>query len=195
LAGRSNVRTTEATKCYPRVKRIAGLSGVPSRSTLGEGLCRRRCLERIDGELPGVGEDGMSRRNGQRKLGSTRGSPRRSRTAKASRISRSAVKSRCACEWGGRGRLSDDGPGQYNLDRSEDLWGRRSIPPHGGALSSPRPGSVRDNRCGHEVHEGRRQTGCLTGHAGSRLNLTNVPGRSRLKSQPSSRTGENPPSG
>ena len=54
-----------------------------------------------DVELLGVGEDGMSGRNGQRKLGSTRGSPRRSRTAKASRISRFAAKSRCACEWGG----------------------------------------------------------------------------------------------
>src|SRR3954470_1908399 len=32
-----------------------------------------------------------------------RGSPRRSRTAKASRISRPAVKSRCAGEWGGWG--------------------------------------------------------------------------------------------
>src|SRR5208282_5180062 len=31
-------------------------------------------------------------------------------TAKASRISRFAVKSRCAREWGGWGRLSDEGP-------------------------------------------------------------------------------------
>ena len=54
-----------------------------------------------DVELPGVGEDGMSGKNGQRKPGTTRGSPRRSRTAKASLISRSAVKLRCACEWGG----------------------------------------------------------------------------------------------
>src|SRR5215471_18394756 len=48
---------------------------------------------------------------------------------------------------------------------------------------------------GHEVHEGRRQTGHSTGYAGSRLNLKNVAGRSRLTSQPSSRTGENPPYG
>jgi hypothetical protein len=41
-------------------------------------------------------ESGMPRKNGQRKPGTTRGSPRRSRTAKALRISRSAVKSR----WG-----------------------------------------------------------------------------------------------
>ena len=59
--------------------------------------------------------------------GTTRGSPRRSRTAKASRISRYAVKSRCAREWGGWGRLSDDGPGHYNPDPSEGPWGRWSI--------------------------------------------------------------------
>ena len=44
-------------------------------------------------ELPGVREDGMLGRNGQRKPGTTRGAPRRSRTAKALRISRHAVKS------------------------------------------------------------------------------------------------------
>jgi hypothetical protein len=46
--------------------------------------------------LPVVVEGGMSGRNVQRKLRTTRGSPRRSRTAKTSPISRSAVKSRCA---------------------------------------------------------------------------------------------------
>jgi hypothetical protein len=40
-----------------------------------------RGLERIDVELPGVGEDGMPGRNGHRKPGTARGSPRRSRTA------------------------------------------------------------------------------------------------------------------
>ena len=49
-------------------------------------------------------------------------------TAKASRISRHAVKSGCACEWGGWGRLSDDGPGQKNPDRSEGPWGRAGQP-------------------------------------------------------------------
>jgi hypothetical protein len=73
-----------------------------------------------------------------RKLGTTRGSPRRSRTAKASHISRHAVKSRCAREWGGWGRLSDDGPGHYNPDPSEGPWGRWSIPPHGGAVIAKR---------------------------------------------------------
>ena len=123
----------------------------------------------IDVGLPGVGEDGMPGRNEQRKPGTTRGSPRRSRTAKASRISRYAVKSRCACEWGGWGRLSDDGPGQNNPDPSERPWGGGLVTHHGGALSSPRPGAVRDNRCDHEVHEGRMQTGWRTANAGSRL--------------------------
>src|SRR5713226_2206038 len=89
-------------------------------------------------ELPEVGEDGMSGRNVQRKLGTTRGSPRRSRTAKASRISRHAVKSRCAREWGGWGRLSDDGPGHYNPNPSEGPWG-------GGVMTSK---AVRDRVCG-----------------------------------------------
>jgi hypothetical protein len=65
----------------------------------------------------------MSGRDEQRKPGTPRGSPRRSRTAKALRISRRAVKSRCAREWDGWGRLSVDGPGQNNLDPSEGPWG------------------------------------------------------------------------
>ena len=69
--------------------------------------------------------------------------PRRSRTAKASRISRHAVKWRCAREWGGWGRLSDDGPGQNNPDPSEGPWGRWSIPPHGGAFRVLRPDTER----------------------------------------------------
>src|SRR5215467_4986257 len=80
-------------------------------------------------ELPEVREDGMSGRNEQRKPGTTRGSPRRSRTAKASRTSRHAVKSRCAHEWDGWGRLSDDGPGHYNPNPSEDPWGGGVINP------------------------------------------------------------------
>jgi len=120
-------------------------------------------------ELPGVREGGMSGRNEQRKLGTTRGSPRRSRTAKASRISRRAVKSRCAHEWGGWGRLSDDGPGQNNPDPSEGPWGGGVMPLRGGAQSSLRPDTVRDYRCDYEVHEERMQTGRRTAHVGSGL--------------------------
>jgi hypothetical protein len=50
--------------------------------------------------------------------------PQFGHTARAARISRYAMKSRCACEWGAWGRVSDDGPGHYNPDRSEDPWGR-----------------------------------------------------------------------
>ena len=32
------------------------------------------------------------------------------------------MKLRCAREWGGWGRLSGDGPGQHNPDRSEGPW-------------------------------------------------------------------------
>jgi hypothetical protein len=55
---------------------------------------------------------------------------------KASRISRHAVKSQCAREWGGWGRLSDDGPGHYNPDLSEDPWGGGVMILHGGAQPS-----------------------------------------------------------
>ena len=65
----------------------------------------------------------MPRRNRERKPGTTRGSLRRSRTAKAARINRDPVKSRCACEWDGWGRLSEDGAGQNNPNPSEDPWG------------------------------------------------------------------------
>src|SRR5215467_5824345 len=88
---------------------------------------RRPCRHRSSGlamiELPGVREGGMSGKNGQRKLGTTCGSPRRSRTAKASHINRHAVKLRCARRWGGWGRLSEDGSRQHNSDQSEDPWG------------------------------------------------------------------------
>jgi hypothetical protein len=78
-------------------------------------------------KLSGVLEDDMPRRSRQRKPGTTRGSPRRSRTAKAARISRHAVKSRCAGEWDGWGRVSEDGSGQNNPNPSEDPWGRATM--------------------------------------------------------------------
>jgi hypothetical protein len=73
------------------------------------------------------------------------------------------------------GPISDDGPGQNNPDPSEGLWGGGVVAHHGGALSSPRPGAVRDNRRDHEVHEGRMQTGRRMGHAGSRLKPPTIP--------------------
>ena len=93
------------------------------------------------------------------------------------------------------GRLSDDGPGHYNPDPSEDPWGGGLITLQGGARSSLRPDTVQDNRCDDEVHEGRCKLGRWTAHAGSKLKAADDPGRHRLESQPSSRTGENPPYG
>ena len=146
-------------------------------------------------EFPGVIEDGMPGRNGQRKPGTARGSPRRSRTAKASRISRHAAKSGRAREWGGWGRLSDDGPGQHNPDPSEDPWGGGLPNLHGGALTRNRPDTERDDRCYYVMREGRTQTKREAAYAGSRLKPTSASGRPRLTGQPSSRTGENPPYG
>src|SRR5215831_6143336 len=94
-------------------------------------------LELMGVELPGVIEDGMPGRNGQRKTGTARGWPRRSRTAKAFHISRRAMKLGCAREQDGWGRLSDDGSGHYNPDPSEGPWGGGLPTLHGGALSSP----------------------------------------------------------
>src|SRR5271167_1627838 len=99
------------------------MSEVSSQLARGEDRVGVVKIGQCDVELPGDAEDGMSGRNSQRKLGTARGSPRRSRTAKAPRISRCAAKSRCARAWGGWGRLSDDGPGQNNPDSSEGPWG------------------------------------------------------------------------
>ena len=49
----------------PRVKRIAGYLGVPSRSYFGEGHVDIEQLDKFDAELPGVIGDGMSGRNEQ----------------------------------------------------------------------------------------------------------------------------------
>jgi len=102
-------------------------------------------------ELPGVPEDDMSTQNGQRKHGTTRGLPRRRReeyrhTATATGISRSAAKSGCACEWGGWGRISDDGPGQNNPDRNEGPWGRAGTPLKRRCSNAPRPSTQNEEQ-------------------------------------------------
>jgi hypothetical protein len=56
-------------------------------------------LDTCSGRLPGDVEDDMLGRIDRRKRGTARGSPRRSRKAKAAQISRSAMKLYCACEW------------------------------------------------------------------------------------------------
>ena len=94
----AKVRTTEASKFKARVKRIAGCWECRAAENSAKAMSTSLLWNLSMFELPEVVEDGMSGRNGQRKLGTARRSPRRSRTAKASRISRCAVKSRCACE-------------------------------------------------------------------------------------------------
>jgi hypothetical protein len=81
-------------------------------------------LEQTGCDLPGVVGDGMSRRTGSESVEPLGGRLGIVCTAKASSISRTAVKSGCASEWGGWGRLSVDGPEQKNPDRSEGPWGR-----------------------------------------------------------------------
>ena len=79
-------------------------------------------------ELPGIPEDNMSTRNANEsteplvgRLGI--GAQALMHSEDISYKPRSG-EVECACEWGGWGRLSEDGPGHYNPDRSEDPWGR-----------------------------------------------------------------------
>ena len=186
----------EAPKYVPRVKRIAGGGECRAVQTLAKARVGIAVYWTCAmAELLGVIESGMSRRNARRKPGTTRGLPRCSRTAKAASISRIAAKSCCACEWGGWGRISVDGPGQNNPDWSEGPWGGGSPTLHGGALRGRRPGSEREYRyrpqwCtkgGCKPAVDRRMPGA--GLTRRRL------GRHRLIGRPSSRTGENPPYG
>jgi hypothetical protein len=140
------------------VKRIAGGSGVPSCSDLGEGHVDIDVLDHTMIELPGIIEDGMLGRNGQRESPEPpAGRLGASRTARASRISCQAVKSRCARGWGGWGRLSDDGPRQHNSGQSEDPWGGGPPTLHGGARLSARPDTARDHQCATTCAKGGRK--------------------------------------
>src|SRR6202790_4147087 len=65
LAGRSGSQPVKPRNGEARVERIAGVSGVPSRWSNGEGHVGIEVLEHIDVGLPGVGEDGMPGRNVQ----------------------------------------------------------------------------------------------------------------------------------
>ena len=194
MAGRSKCVNREAPKYLPRVKRIAGRIGSAELLRSRRRPCRHRSSGLAMIELPGVIESGMPRKNGQRKPGTTRGSPRRSRTAKALRISRSAVKSRCARGWGGWGRLSDDGSRQHNSSTSEDPWGGgypTSKAVHERALVPTQRGITEvATKCAKGGHKPTISQ-CMPGAGLSWL----VAGRCRSICQPSSRIGENPPYG
>src|SRR5215470_18216816 len=110
----------------------------------------------------------MSRRNAQQKLGTTRGSPRRSRTAKASRISRRVGEIAMCPRVGRMGLISVDEPGQKNPDRSESPWG--GVKPHSKAVRhavvDPAQNGTIETDCA--VHEGQMQTMRSSANAGSR---------------------------
>jgi len=159
LTGRNSCKPVKPRKLSSRVERIAGVLGVSSRLGCGEDHVDIVNLDDTMYGLPVVVEGGMSGRNVQRKLGTTRGSPRRSRTAKTSRISRFAAKSRCAHEWGGWGRLSDDGPRQHNSGKSEDPWGRSGDSTSWRCTIESASRHSAGQPLDHEVYEGWKQTG------------------------------------
>jgi hypothetical protein len=108
----------------------------------------------------------MLRRNGQRKRGTTRRRLGRRSPVKASHISCYAVKLRCADEWGRWDRLSDDGPGQHNPDRSEGPWGRAASAVRTVVrLRTTPPTLSGDSVVGSGPYEGQMQTDrhCLVG--------------------------------
>ena len=76
-----------------------------------------------------------------------------------------------ACEWGGWGRLSDDGPGQNNPDLSEGPWGGGLPTLQAVHDRVPQARLRADHRSDHEMHGGRRQTNRHAAYAGSRLKL------------------------
>jgi hypothetical protein len=205
--GRANGQAAAKVNSRKRTRRPR--NSIPARSGWRECRVRRasdtwakaivvgeECIwEQAADEHSGGIEDGMSGKSGQRKHGTTRGSPRRSRTAKASHITGTAGKARRACEWGGWGRLSVDGPGQNNPDWSEGPWGRAACAARmaasyrAGFLDSDRGfgAATEDANVGSKPERGQ-------GMPGGGLTCE-CEGKARLKGQPWSRTGENPPYG
>src|SRR5258708_12308332 len=111
----------------------------------------------------------MSRRNVQQKLGTTRGSPRRSRTAKASRISRKVGEIAMCQRVGRMGLISVDGPGQKNPDRSESPWG--GVGPHSKAAHRGVAGLAQNGttESDYDVRESQKQTTRTPPHPSTRL--------------------------
>src|SRR5438128_10912614 len=126
-------------------------------------------LDEYGSDLPGDIGGGMPGRNVRRNPGTTRGSPRRSRRAKASRISRTVGEIAMCLRVGRMGPISGEGPGQNNPGRSEGPWG--GVPPHSKAAHHRVVGPTQSGNTDsdHEVREGRRQTEYQPTNAGSRL--------------------------
>jgi hypothetical protein len=137
--------------------------------------CQRCCLELSMLKSPGSVEDGMPGRNEQRKPGTTRGSPRALPHSEGIAYKRYATKSRCAREWGGWGRLSDDGPGQHNLVRSEGPRSRATYVARMAVFH--RAGGSDTERRTHAATESTKGGGKpdrRNGNAGSKLNRSGI---------------------
>ena len=117
------MRTTEASKFKARVKRIAGSRERRAAENSAKANVDIAALELIDVRAP------RGRRGRHVRTECAAKARNRSRVALALPHSEGiaykprAVKSRCAREWDGWGRLSDDGPGQNNPVPSEGPWG------------------------------------------------------------------------
>jgi hypothetical protein len=96
---------------------------------------------------------------------------------------------RRVCERGGWGRLSDDGPGQHNLDRSEGPWGR-AVNPLARRCRCHVP--YLDSERGHMALKTTRRS--EANHGGLLIDPSYL-GQAPTDSRPWSRTGENPPYG
>ncbi len=133
--------------------------------------------------IPGVIEDDMPRKNIERKHGTTRRSPRPAGTAKTTPINRRAAKWRCAGEWGGWARLSVDGPGHYNPDRSEGPWGRGKEPSNSGTPSN-RPTRTQSRGLHRTVLQRLSRTGAKGGGKLGDATCGRRPGRHHLTGWP-----------
>ena len=142
-------------------------------------------------DSPGTYEGDRLRRNGMRKLGTARRLPR---LVMSQHSEGGAYNSQCGevaarRRVGRMGRLSDDGPGQHNPDRSEGPWGSAAGPRARRCRRRVRNlNSVRGRNCTSRRHEGRRQT---------TVGMLSIPylGKAPTDSRPWSRIGENPPYG
>jgi hypothetical protein len=123
---------------------------------------RRRCRHRRSGPYDDRTPRGHRGRHARKEwTAKARNHPRvasRSRTAKALRISRHAVKSQCARGWGGWGRLSDDGARQHKLHPSEDPWGG-GLPPsvaaHDRTVGPTQRGNIEPSRSARKADTNR----------------------------------------
>jgi len=168
----------ENRECRARIRHWA--KAIPAGEELG--ASSQRTLRGLGGR--------HAEKERQRKLGTTRRRPRPARagTARASHITRRTGKLGRVWEWGGWGRLSVDGLGHYNPDRSEGPWGR---------AGKPLARRCRSCAMNFDTERGlfRRQGGTKDGCKPRDAMIRRHEGRPLPISRPWSRTGENPPYG